>query len=109
MADYDRIGKISHTTSLPLSTLILSPSYRELRSNWSSGGWLQQERTGAEALEGDGGEPQTSHCSLARSQGIFGIWNSAGPLFLQIGDFYFIKPKIFILIYSKIGICCVEH
>ena len=71
MADYDRIGKISHTTSLPLSTLILSPSYRELRSNWSSGGWLQQERTGAEALERDGGEPQTPHRSLACSQGMF--------------------------------------
>ena len=73
MADYDRIGKISNTNR-PLSSLTFSPAHRELRSNWSSGGWLQQERTGAEALEGDGGEPQTSHCSLARSQGMFSIF-----------------------------------
>ena len=87
MADYDRIGNISSPTSLSLSLslslsvsvsvsrLIFSSSHRELGSHWSSGGRLQQERAGAEALERDGGEPQTSYRSLACSQGMFSIFS----------------------------------
>ena len=53
--------------TLPVMMAFLSN--RQLRSHRPGGGWLQQEGAGAEALEGDGGEPQAAHRALARPQG----------------------------------------